>query len=574
MEKIQSLGNRTVQNKMVKYVIVGVLFGCCFPLFATLMDLFFQGFSLSFANIQHIQAQQPLHWIINTAPLFLGLLAGLAGKRQDMVAHLNAQFEGQVETLLESEERFKRLSDASFEGIFLHDRGKIVEANDAFAQLIGYSCGDDVIGLIGWKFIAPKDLRMVLRHIRSGYEQPFEVTIVSRWGTAIQVEVTGRTSIYEGRQVGIVAVRDIGERKVAEETLNKLSSAINQTADVVMITDREGLIEYVNPAFEKLTGYALEEALGQTPSILKSGEHDADFYKNLWSTIKSGNVHQATFTDRKKNGDLFYVDHTISPVTDASDNLTHFVSVWRDVTQQREAEGARHQLERQLIQSERMASVGMVAAGIVHNLRSPLTGILGFAAMLQRKQPDFSELEHIVSSAHQMKEMIENILDKSRHRTEVEEVNLNVLLERELEFLCADSFFKIEVNLKTHFVDDIPLVMGGYSDFSQVFGNLLRNAVEAMFDCAQKELHVETSVIEGRRVVVDIRDTGCGIDDAHFDSLFEPFYTTKRGEGKDTAKGTGLGLYMVQQLLERYEATIRVESEIGKGALFRVTLSV
>ena len=146
MEKIQSLGNRTVQNKMVKYVIVGVLFGCCFPLFATLMDLFFQGFSLSFANIQHIQAQQPLHWIINTAPLFLGLLAGLAGKRQDMVAHLNAQFEGQVETLLESEERFKRLSDASFEGIFLHDRGKIVEANDAFAQLIGYSCAMMLLG--------------------------------------------------------------------------------------------------------------------------------------------------------------------------------------------------------------------------------------------------------------------------------------------------------------------------------------------------------------------------------------------------------------------------------------------
>ena len=354
-----------------------------------------------------------------------------------------------VETLRESEERFRRLSDSASEGIFIHQGSGIVEANDVFARMLGYEKADDIIGMNGWKFVGRNGRRTVLEHIRAGDERPFEITLIDKDGAEIPVEVIGKSVPYDGQVVGVVAIRDIRERLEAVE--------------------------------------------------------------------------------------------------------------------------ARRQLERQLIQSERMASVGMVAAGIVHNLKNPLTGVMGFAELLKLRNPDLIEAERIVSSAQQMKTMIENILSKSRQKMTPEPVDFNQLLERELDFLRADSTFKHEVETDIHLADQLPNVLCVYTEMSQVFGNLLRNAVESMHDLSKKVLCVTSSYVK-ERVVIEISDTGSGIKEEHLDYLFDPFFTTKTGEGKDEPQGTGLGLYMVKQMLDDYGATISVDSKVDVGTTFRVML--
>ncbi|MFC1569807.1 SpoIIE family protein phosphatase [bacterium] len=132
---------------------------------------------------------------------------------------------------------------------------------------------------------------------------------------------------------GTVIFRDVTEKKFNERELKKLSSAVEQTADSVVITDRRGIIEYINPAFEKTTGYSEDEALGQTMSILKSGKHDGAFYKKLWSTILNGNSYEGIIINKKKNGDLYSSEQTITPMKDESGRIKHFVSVLKDITQ-------------------------------------------------------------------------------------------------------------------------------------------------------------------------------------------------------------------------------------------------
>ena len=171
-----------------------------------------------------------------------------------------------------------------------------------------------------------------------------------------------------------------------------------------------------------------------------------------------------------------------------------------------------------------------------------------------------------------MEEMIENILVKTRQKKAPEPVNLNDLLARELDFLHADPVFKHKVEKEIALAEALPPVMCVYTDFSQVFGNLLRNGVEAMHGREPKRLRVATAFEMGR-VVVEIGDTGCGIPEAHRPLLFRPFFTTKTGSGASgDPRGTGLGLYTVRQLLDAYGATIEVKTEVNVGTTFHLKI--
>jgi signal transduction histidine kinase len=245
-----------------------------------------------------------------------------------------------------------------------------------------------------------------------------------------------------------------------------------------------------------------------------------------------------------------------------------------DITELKKTEEERRGFERQLIQAERMAAVGTVTAGIVHNLKNPLTGVMGFAEILKIKNPDLWEVDQIVSSAQQMSEMIENILAKSRQKKTTESVDLNVLLEHELEFLQADTTFKTKVKQDIRLAAELQPVQGAYTEFSQVFGNLLRNSVDAMLEQETKLLTVVTSS-DADQVTVEVTDTGYGIPEDVLPHLFEPFFTTKSPEAEgDGPVGTGLGLYMVQQILQSYGGKVEVESVVDEGTTFKIVIPV
>ena len=226
----------------------------------------------------------------------------------------------------------------------------------------------------------------------------------------------------------------------------------------------------------------------------------------------------------------------------------------------------------QVVQSERMASVGIVAAGIVHNLKNYLTSIQGFAELLEHNHPDITGVKEIVIASGKMDQMIADILAKSRQRKTAEAVDLNTLLRREIDFLLADAVFKYEVEKDISLAEDLPPIECVYTDFSQAIGNLLHNALHAMHDRDPKKLTV-TAARQAEHIVVAISDTGCGIAPKDIEQLFEPFFTTKLDTGEnDEPVGTGLGLYMVKRLLEPYKVKIKVESVVVEGTTFRLEI--
>jgi PAS domain S-box-containing protein len=165
------------------------------------------------------------------------------------------------------------------------------------------------------------------------------------------------------------------QRQKAEDTLRKLWRAVEQSADLVMITDRVGTIEYVNPAFEALTGYSAGEVLGQTPRVLKSGQQTPDLYKEMWETILSGNVFRCTMFNRKKNGEVFVAEKAITPLRDTDGKITHFISNDRDITEQR-------RLEDQLQQAHKMDAIGRLAGGVAHDFNNLLMVISSYAELM------------------------------------------------------------------------------------------------------------------------------------------------------------------------------------------------
>jgi len=249
-------------------------------------------------------------------------------------------------------------------------------------------------------------------------------------------------------------------------------------------------------------------------------------------------------------------------------------SLQKEMFKRQKQETLQRRVEQSLFQAERLASIGTVTAGIVHNLRNPLTSILGFAELLKAQHPNLSQVDQVVSGAKQMSVIIDNLMARSRLKQTEEWVYLDALLKRELEFLEVDKHFRKGVKTSVDFEDDLPPVWGIYTDFSQVFSNLLHNALDAVYGLDNPVIQVHIWH-EGNVVGVSVTDSGCGIEEEHKTQLYTPFFTTKnKADDSDGQTGTGLGLYMVKRLLDNYNADIDVDSTKGLGTTFCVSIPV
>jgi diguanylate cyclase (GGDEF)-like protein/PAS domain S-box-containing protein len=236
------------------------------------------------------------------------------------------------QALRDSEARFRTLSEVAFEGIFIHDQGRIVDCNPTFAAMLGYR-PEEIHNLTVFDLVMPAEQELVRRSMHEGYDIPLELTAVRKDGSTFPIEVYGKPLNYRGRAMRVATMRDISARLRSEAEMRKLSSAMSQTADAVLIADRDGIIEYVNPAFEAMTGYSRDELIGGKPGIIKSGKQGDTFYRNLWDTILAGNPFSDVFVNRRKDGSLYYEEKTITPLKDGSGRITHFVATGRDITE-------------------------------------------------------------------------------------------------------------------------------------------------------------------------------------------------------------------------------------------------
>jgi PAS domain S-box-containing protein len=243
------------------------------------------------------------------------------------------------------ERRFRDLFTRSPDGIFVETYdGIILDVNPAGCRLQNME-REELIGLNVHDLVPPGERDRVLRGTQRmirGEREHVESYAWPRGSDPIPVELMSSRIEYNGQPALLLHVRDIRARRRAEEQVHKLSRAVEQIADAVFITDKLGLIQYVNPAFEQMTGYTRPEVLGSTPRVVKSGHHDLDFYHRLWTTILSGRNFRAVITNRKKDGELFYADSTITPLKDHAGNITHFVASWKDITESKHAQDELH----------------------------------------------------------------------------------------------------------------------------------------------------------------------------------------------------------------------------------------
>lgn len=233
------------------------------------------------------------------------------------------------------EEHFRNLAEASFEAIVLSSDGIICDCNERAVELSGYN-RDELLGLPLYNLFDYRYHELIHQHVSSGFDQPYEVEGVRKDGSRCLLEVRGK-SFQSGRHsMRASSMRDITLRRLEDARLRKLSAAVEHSPASIVITDTLGVIEYVNPAFSRLTGYSIEEVLGHNPRILKAGDQSDEFYREMWETVAQGQEWRGEFHNKRKDGSLFWEIASISPITDTNGLITHYVAVKENITERKE----------------------------------------------------------------------------------------------------------------------------------------------------------------------------------------------------------------------------------------------
>ncbi len=368
---------------------------------------------------------------------------------------------------------------------------------------------------------------------------------------------------------------DITARVKTNALLNLQSTALQSTANAIVITNANGVIEWVNNAFTKITGYSREEAIGQTPgALVKSGHQDKQFYDHFWATISSGANWHGELVNRRKDGKLFTEEMTVTPVRNEEGVITHFVAVEMDITQQK-------QLHAQLLQAQRLESIGRLASGLAHDINNILTPILIAPPILRDAITDPDALgivDSIETSAQRGADIIKQLLAFGRGTSDkLTPVSLRALAREMLNIM--EGTFPKNILIRTHFPADTALVHGDPTQLHQVLMNLCVNARDAMPNGGTLTLTLERVQIEQTRlqrypdlkpgpfIQFTVADTGSGIPAENLEKIFEPFFTTK-----PTGEGTGLGLAILLTIVRGHKGFVHVESAPDKGTSFRVLL--
>ncbi len=372
-----------------------------------------------------------------------------------------------------------------------------------------------------------------------------------------------------------VILRDISKRKRGEDELRKKSAVVEQSPSLVMITDLDGNIEYVNPRFTDVTGYSLDEVTGKNPRLLQSGETSLEEYRTLWGTITAGGIWDGEFHNRKKDGTLYWEHASISPLRDSSGAITNYIGIKEDIT-------ARKTLEAQFIQAQKMESVGRLAGGVAHDFNNMLQVINSYAEIAMLKtdssQVTYKYLSQIREAAGRSTDLTRQLLAFARKQTVSPKViDLNDSVSKMLKLLQRLIGDDIEIVWKPS--PSSQQVRIDPSQIDQMLANLSINARDAIsengkltietenvvFDAAYCALHVGSR--PGDYAMLAVSDNGSGMDKETLSHVFEPFFTTK-GEGK----GTGLGTATVFGIVKQNEGFINVYSEPGVGTTFRIYL--
>ena len=398
----------------------------------------------------------------------------------------------------------------------------------------------------------------------------------------------------------LLLANDVTERTKVNDQLRKLSRAVEQSHSTIVITDLDANIEFANPAFSNSTGYTLEEALGQNPRILSSGQQGSNFYQEMWDTLMAGRVWQGEMHNKRKDGSLYWEFATISPVKDKNDKTTHYVAVKEDVTARKEAEHFIEENRKQLSESNRQLEAAKdtaekmsreaeranqakssFLANMSHEIRTPMNSIIGRTALALDNNIDQetrSHLEMIGTSSENLLALINDILDFSK----IEAGELNIDNKPFDLFETIESCFKtmnilVEeqdrgVELSWHLAPEVPhAVIGDALRVRQILLNLLGNSVK-FTKKGGISLRVNSLLTDGSlKLQFTVEDSGTGIASDKLEHIFNEFSQEDSSITRQFG-GTGLGLTICRQLCQLMGGEIEAESTLGQGSSFTFTL--
>ncbi|MBI1751681.1 MAG: PAS domain S-box protein [Acidobacteria bacterium] len=484
------------------------------------------------------------------------------------------------QALRASELSYRRLFEAAQDGILILEArtGRVQDANPFLVKLLGIPL-QEMLGKTVGELSPFRDLLsnqiMLERLQQNGYIRYEDLPLETKDGRRIAVEFV--SNVYQSGDDTVIQcnIRDITARKKAEASNTRLAMAVEQAAETIMITDTRGVILYVNPAFEKTSGYSETEALGRQPRILKSDKQDDAFYRNLWASLERGERWEGHFINRRKDATLYEEDATISPVRDTAGTIVNYVAIKRDVTRE-------VQLEAQFRQAQKMEAIGQLAGGVAHDFNNLLaviqmqTDLLGFAGDLSQAQAQ--SIKEIVTCVDRATDLTRQLLLFSRREAfQPVPLDLNEAIQSTINML--KRIIREDVEMQFTFAAGPLLLLADPGMLNQILLNLAVNARDAMPQGGR--LLIETSTADfddlavaqsvkvqiGAFVCLSVSDTGCGIAPDILPHIFEPFFTTKA-----VGKGTGLGLATVFGIVQQHQGWANVYTEADRGTMFRIYL--
>jgi len=452
----------------------------------------------------------------------------------------------------------------------LTENGTILKVNEAAYQFFP-SPKSKIIGENFSIILAPGS--------HAKFEQEFSSSF--RNNTSVEFEITMQAhdnSIYDvniflspfltgndGNRNVLLVGKDFTSEKKKESEFLRFYTIAQNTVNPLQITDLNGKMIYVNPAFERASGYKNDELIGENPNIFGSRKHSREYWESMWQTISSGKVWLGEVENKKKSGESFHTRLLVSPIIDETKKVVGYFGIHHDLTDKKI-------LEKQLIHTQKMESIGTLAAGVAHEVGNPLASISALVQIVQRETDDNfikEKLELVKKQITRISKIIRDLVDFSRPSDyELKSTDINDNLKEAIEIVKVGKKTK-DINFTSNLDESLPSVPLIADQIQQVFVNILINAVDAIAEKKEKYrgeegsfINVETS-IKDANITVIFEDNGIGIPEESLNKVFEPFFTTKK-EGR----GTGLGLWVSYGIIKSSHGEIKVESAPKKGTKF------
>jgi two-component system sensor histidine kinase/response regulator len=486
--------------------------------------------------------------------------------------------------LRESERRYRQIVETLQEGVWLLDReGNTTYVNPRMAAMLGYTV-DEMLGHPLSCFMDEQDTALASRYLgrrAQGVSEQHEFEFRHKDGRRVYTlletaPLTDEKGNYSGAIAGVI---DITEQMRTGQQLRLQAVALEAAANAIVITDAEGTILWANPAFARLTGYDVEQALGQNPRLLKSGFHDEAFYQQMWDTILAGQVWHAEVVNRREDGSLYTEEMTITPIKDTDGKISHFVAIKQDVSERKRA-------QQELWQAKEAAEAANQAkstflSNMSHEFRTPLNAIIGYSEFLHEEAASLdsddlaSDLKRIEKAGRQLLALVSDILDLSRIEAGKMELRLETFDVGQMLSDVARAATPLAAQQDNHLAVECPQPVGrmhaDQSKVRQVLMNLLDNAAK-FTQHGQITLTTERQAGEdGDWLLFHVADSGIGVPAEHIAGLFEPFTQTNPSLTRGH-QGTGLGLALCRRLCTLMEGEISMASEPGRGSVFSVRL--